>query len=459
MLHVHRFATMGRSGRIRGAAAAAGAVSLACTLAACSSSPSPAAAGASNPSTVTATYTGSAVVDLNFWSWTLNSQAVVDEFNKTHPNIHVNFTQITGGAAGYSKLFDAFKAGDGPDVFNCEYDMVPQFVSQGLVQDLSQYVTPQLKSELGASLGLTTMGGKTWAIPFDLEPTLLWYRADLFKKYGLAVPTTWAQFQSEAQTVKQKDPGASLGLVPTSDALWLGPLAEQAGATWYSTSGDTWKVDLTDPASEKVATYWQSLVAGGLVAAGSTNSPQIKADYANGSVLTMIEPAYEGAYIKSGYPAESGDWAVAPLPTWGSAADGTEGGSSYPVSKSASNAAAAAEFAEWMSTTSDGVATRLQGGKSSNLPADTQLSSVAAQAFAGSDAYFGGQDVLGVAASEAAVVPKTWVWGPEVTAMATAMGTPMGKVGSGGTIASALQAGQDSAVSLMKAAGLSVSAG
>lgn len=444
------------------ALAAAGAVGLATALAACSSSGGAGAAGGSDTgSAVTsqATYTGSAVVDLSFWSWTLNSQAVVDEFDKTHPNIHVTFTKITGGPAGYSKLFDAFKAGNAPDVFNCEYDMLPEFVSQGLVQDISGYVTPQLQSELGSALPLTTLGGKTWAVPFDVEPTELWYRADLFKKYGLAVPTTWTQFQSEAGQLAKQHPSLKFGAVPTDDPLWLASLAEQAGAQWFSSASGSWKVDLTDPDSAEVASYWQNLVDDKLVYAAPSASPQYTAAYANSQILSMIEPAYEGAYLKSGYPGESGDWAVAPLPNWGAAAaDGTEGGSSYPVNKDTKNTAAALEFAEWMATSPDAISVRMQGGASSSNPADAQA---AASALGSYDFgyYANHQNIFTVAQNAAGTVSKNWAWGPQVPGMDTAMATPMGQIGSGGKFSNVLSTGQSQVVQLMQAAGLSASAG
>ncbi|MBR7836951.1 extracellular solute-binding protein [Actinospica durhamensis] len=432
-----------------------GTLGMATVLAACSSS-----AGGSTDSAaqVSATYSGSAVVDLSFWSWTLNAQAVVDEFNKTHPNIHVTFTKITGGPAGYSKLFDAFKAGNAPDVFNCEYDMLPEFASEGLVQDISAYVTPQLKSALGAALPLTTLGGKTWAIPYDIEPTELWYRADLFQKYDLAVPTTWDQFASEAKALAAKDPGAKLAALPTDDALWLASLAEQAGGQWFSSSGGTWKVDLTGAADEKVASYWQGLADDKLLYTGASSSPAYTTAFTNGQILSMIEPAYEGAYLKSSYPKQAGDWAVAPLPNWGSAADGAEGGSSYPVSKDTKNTAAALEFAEWMATSSDAISTRMQGGASSALPADSAAAAQAESSFDKSY-YAQSQDIFSVANAAAATVSQSWAWGPQVPGMDTAMSTPMGQIGSGGTVAAVLSTGQSQVLQLLKSAGLQASAG
>ena len=442
----------------RKTAAACIAAALVSSAAACSSSGGSAgAAGA--PAAAAATYTGSAVVNLTYWSWTLNAQSVVDAFNASHPNIHVTFTHIVSGTNGYSKLFDAFKAGNGPDVFNCEYDMLPEFVSQGLAANLTSYIDAAVQSELGSALPLTTLGGSTWAVPIDVEPDELWYRADLFKKYDLAVPTTWAQFANEAAQLAKADPGAKLGAIPLDDPLWLAALSEQAGAQWYSTSGDTWKVDTTDAASEKVAAYWQNLVDQKLVLTDTSSSPAYGQAYSHGSVLTQIEPPYEGAYIESGYPNEAGDWAVAPLPNWGAAAtDGTEGGSSSVVNKDTKNLAAAAEFAEWLSTSPQAISTRMQGGKSTGLPVDASAAKAPESSF--DTNYFAQhQNVFDVANAAAGTVSKSWVWGPEVPGTVTAMAKPLGQVDSGGQLSAVLSTGQGTALQLMKSAGLSASAG
>ncbi|MCQ4084997.1 extracellular solute-binding protein [Streptomyces sp. RB6PN25] len=71
----------------------------------------------------------------------------MDEFNRTHKDVHVTFTEIPSGPPAYQKLFDAIKTGNGPDLFNCGYMYLPQFASQGDVQDISQYITGDLKSK------------------------------------------------------------------------------------------------------------------------------------------------------------------------------------------------------------------------------------------------------------------------------------------------------------------------
>lgn len=71
-------------------------------------------------------------VTINYWTWTLGAKATADEFNRTHKDVQVKFTEIPSSTEGYSKLANAVKAGNAPDVATIEYQMVPEFASQGI---------------------------------------------------------------------------------------------------------------------------------------------------------------------------------------------------------------------------------------------------------------------------------------------------------------------------------------
>ena len=432
------------------AAAAVVAASVALCLTACGSS--------SGSSTAAATGGAAKVTNLTYWSWTKNAQQVVDAFNASHKDVHVTFSQIPGGADGYAKIFAAIKAGNGPDLFNCEYAELPDFVSQGDVQDISQYVTSDVKAKFASSaIDLTTLGGKNWAVPFDVEPELFYYRKDLFAKYHLTVPTTWAQFQSTAQALKKLAPKAVLANLNTDD-LTIAALSAQAGAHWFSTSGSSWTVNFTDAASQKVASYWQGLVKNGLVSAYASNSPSLTANVTAGTEIGMIAPPFQAAYTKSSYADQAGKWAVAPLPTWdGTPATSTVGGSTTTVSKDSKNVAAGAEFATWVATDATAVRTRVTGGTSSALPADPQMADIAQQAF--DTSYYGGQDLYSVFKQAATTVMPGQVWGPTMVSTITTLTDGLSKVSSGAGIAAAVEAAQQATVTQLKSAGLSVTAG
>jgi len=201
------------------------------------------ACGGSSSSSSAASTTGRPVT-ITSWGWTRGSQQVADAFNASHQDVHVVFEQIpSGNAGGYAKISNAVKAGNEPDVFNVEYPMLPEYVSQGAVQDLTSRISGLTSQFTAQSVQLTTFAGKDWALPLDADPQVFFYRKDIFTKYGIQVPTTWDQFRTAAQELKAADPAARLATFFSDDPSTLEAMAWQAGAGWFGTSGDAWKVD------------------------------------------------------------------------------------------------------------------------------------------------------------------------------------------------------------------------
>ena len=171
-------------------------------------------------------------VTITFWAWQKGSKDVVDAFNASHKNIQVKFEEIpSGNAGGYAKISNAVKAGNAPDLVTVEYPMLPEFVSQGSFQDISKYVTDDVKKQfLPQSIQQTTLGGKNWAIPFDAAPQAYFYRKDFLEKNKIQVPRTWDEFKAAAQKAKAADPKARIGTFFPDDPTTFEAMAWQAGA-------------------------------------------------------------------------------------------------------------------------------------------------------------------------------------------------------------------------------------
>ena len=215
-------------------------------------------------------------VKITYWGWTKGTQQTVDAFNATHDDIEVKFEEIpSGSAGGYAKISNAVKAGNAPDLVGIEYPSLPEFVSQGALQDITQYVDDGLKTKLlPQAVELTTLGGKNWAVPFDAAPQTYYYRKDFFAKHKIEVPHTWDDFRTAAEEVKKADSGARIGTFFPDDPTTFEAMVWQAGAQWFATQGDAWKVNTTDPATKKVTAYWQSLIDDDLVNSATSFSPE-----------------------------------------------------------------------------------------------------------------------------------------------------------------------------------------
>ncbi|MFF9315114.1 MULTISPECIES: ABC transporter substrate-binding protein [unclassified Streptomyces] len=418
-------------------------------LTACGSDGKDASAGSDKP------------VDITFWGWAKGTKQVVDAFNASHKNIHVSYEEIPSGAAGgYAKLSNAAKAGNAPDVFNVEYPQLPDFVSQGAVKDISEYVDADLKAKyLPQAVQLTTLGGAAYALPLDAAPQVFYYRKDLFAKAGItAAPTTWEEFRADAVKVKKAEPGSRIATFFPDDPTTFEAMAWQAGAQWFGTSGDTWQVGLQSAETQKVADYWQKMIDDDLVRVEPSFSQQWTASLQKGQTAGYLGASWGGGVLKGTLPEDqAGKWAVAPLPSWNGAASGMLGGSTFAVSKDSDKAKAAVEFATWATTTAEGIQARISSGDSSTYPADPDLVPVAAKAFKAE--FYGGQDVYAVYQGAARTIGQKWTWGPAMGVTNTTLKDSFGKLADhSGTIAQALAAAQKDTLAELKNRGLKVSA-
>ncbi|MCZ0985131.1 ABC transporter substrate-binding protein [Streptomyces diastatochromogenes] len=390
-------------------------------------------------------------VTIEYWTWTLGAKSTVDAFNRTHKDIKVKFTEIPSGTEGYSKLSNAVQAGNAPDVATIEYQMVPEFASQGNLIDLTKYAGETVKTKFPKPVqSLVTFGGRTWTVPYDVAPQLLYYRTDLFKKYGIAVPKTWDEFRTAAEKVRKQDKNVRLASFPKNDPALLAALAWQAGGKWFGTQGDAWKTGVNDTATKKVAAYWDGLVKDGLVQTFTGYSPEETKARAQGSTLAFLGASWSAGGMKTALPDLKGKWAAAPMPNWGTPAVGNYGGTSYGVLKGSEHAQAAAEFITWLTTDKAGVEARLAdlASPSSALPANADMRKVAAARF--DTSYFNGQDLYALASQQADTIVPGWTWGPDQMDVYTAIQDTTAKSG----FTAGVEAGEHKAESGIESRGL-----
>ncbi|WP_329124420.1 ABC transporter substrate-binding protein [Streptomyces sp. NBC_01465] len=442
----------GRQSR-RSVLAAVAALPLTGALNACSSG------GAERSSSTSKTSTRKSTTTITFWSALRGSQEVVDEFNKTHDSIQVLYQQIpSGDQGGYAKLSNAARAGNAPDVATIEYPQVPTFAIDGVARDITDLVSDGLRAKLlPQALGLTTFEKRTFSVPLDVEPMVMHYRSDLFESYGLQVPRTWDEFEETAKTVRSKGGDRRLALFPTDGASSMAAFAWQAGGQWFDTSAGAWNVSMADAPSRKAAAYWQRLFDQDLVFMNPLNTRQGDAQIANDKIMVRLTGAWEAGAVMRSQPAQSGKWKIAPLPQWDTAhpALGTQGGSTFAVTKDCRHPEAAMEFIEWQVASADSLRARLTSGASSQYPAAHGLVAAGRKAF--DRKYYSGQDIYTLFEQEAPKIRDGWVWGPRMSATNSVLQDRFARVSAGqGTLTEALSAAQQGTMPDLKALGLSV---
>lgn len=416
-----------------------------------------AACGGSGSGSSSTTSSSSGPVNLTFWSWVPGISASVNEFNQTHPNIHVTLNEVPTGSAGtYAKMFAAIKANNAPDVGQIEYNVLPNFEATGGLRDISSYGANAVANDFVSwTWNQVKQGNAVYAIPQDTGPMALFYNKSVFDKYHLTVPTTWAQYAQDAATLHNANPNLYITDFPPRDPQWFIGMAWENGARWFKINGNSWQVSINDSPTQQVATYWQKLLSNKEVKTEPDFSSGWYSDLQNGTVATWIGAAWSTAILQDQAPKASGQWRVAQMPQWqaGQNSDGDWGGSTTAVFKDSKHPKEAAEFAIWLNTSLKSWPSLItKGGLYPALKSATSLPQLS-----GSNAYFGNQKVFNTFQQESSAVDPNFAWGPTMTQVVSDGSDDFAKVTAGKTtLTNALDTLQSSTVQQMKQQGFSV---
>ncbi|MEU5095702.1 extracellular solute-binding protein [Streptomyces sp. NPDC020996] len=404
--------------------------------------------------------TESGPVSLTYWTWTPGMDKVVDLWNKGQgkkDKITVTVKKQASGDSLITKILTAHKAKKAPDLVQAEYQALPTLVSNGALADISGEVGGAKSSFAEGVWQQTTLGtDAVYAVPQDIGPMMFYYRADLFKKYGLKVPATWDEFARTARALKKKAPDKDLTTFSANDSGLFAGLAQQAGAKWWTTSGNKWKVGIDDAATRKVAGFWGGLVKEGAVDNQPMYTPAWNKALNTGKQIAWVSAVWAPGTLTTAAPDTKGKWAMAPLPQWsaGENVTGSWGGSSVAVTTDSAHKAAAAKFAAWLNT--DGQALQALAKESGIYPAATNAQT--SGAFATPPAYFANQPDFYTKAAEIAKTTAPSAWGPNVNVAYTAFNDAFGAAAKNKSdFTAALKTMQDTTVADLKKQGFEVS--
>ncbi|MCF1593552.1 ABC transporter substrate-binding protein [Streptomyces muensis] len=399
-------------------------------------------------------------VSLTYWTWTPGMDKVVDLWNKgpgKKDQITVTVKKQASGDTLVTKILTAHKAGKAPDLVQAEYQALPTLVSNDAVADIADEVGDAKGKFAEGVWQQTTLGtDSVYAVPQDIGPMMFYYRQDLFKKYGLTVPSTWEQFAETARALKKKSPDTDLTTFSANDSGLFAGLAQQAGAKWWTTSGDKWKVGIDDDASQKVAKFWGDLVKEGAIDDQPMYTPAWNKALNTGKQIAWVSAVWAPGTLTTAAPDTKGKWAMAPLPQWSQSENvtGSWGGSSTAVTTDSKNKAAAAKFAAWLNT--DGAALQALAKESGIYPAATNAQT--SGAFATPPDYFSNQSDFYTKAAEIAKTTAPSAWGPNVNVAYTTFKDAFGKATKDKSdFVAALQTMQDDTVADLEKQGFEVS--
>jgi multiple sugar transport system substrate-binding protein len=138
---------------------------------------------------------------------------MVDKFMAEHPNITIDF-EVVGTPDYWTKLGALAAADDLPCVFNMSSGFVDQWISDGLLLDIQDYVdrdiTPDDYFTGVFDVVRDKNTGNMHAFPFAFVETVLFYNQDAFDAAGISYPDegwTWDDFLDAAQKLTVDEDG------------------------------------------------------------------------------------------------------------------------------------------------------------------------------------------------------------------------------------------------------------
>ncbi|WP_104177047.1 sugar ABC transporter substrate-binding protein [Cryobacterium sp. Y50] len=327
-------------------AALTAAAAVAIALAGCSAEGSDAASGA-----VTINYS-------NFISNGGNEEnldAIVAAFETENPGITVNVTTLPY-ADYFTTLQTDLAAGTQADVFDIEYANFGAYVRDGVIAPLEEVDTSVYRTSLADAY---SSDGAQYALPSSFSNVVLYYNADLFDAAGLSYPTsdwTWEDEKAAADQLADTAAGVYGDYQPISFYEYYKAVA-QAGGDFLANDGKSVAFDSPEGIS---AAEWLVGKSGTVMPTPEqgAGTPDFDSSLFLDGKLAMW---HSGIWMFGALADASFTWDVAVEP--GDAQNASAMFSNaIAVSSSSEEKVAAQAFAEFLTSSSTMVETRLNAG-------------------------------------------------------------------------------------------------
>jgi alpha-glucoside transport system substrate-binding protein len=198
---------------------------------------------------------------------------VIAAFNKTYPNVKVNYKPV--GDSLPTVLATAVAGGNPPDMADiAQPGTVAQFAKQGKLKPITYAKGTIAKNYVASWQQLGTYSGKLYALVFKAaNKSVVWYNVPAFNTAGVKPPKTFSQLLADAKVIKSSGtPAYSIG---GADGWTLTDMFENIylrtfGAAKYNALSQH-KIKWTDPSVKTALTTMGKILGDTSNLAGGTS--------------------------------------------------------------------------------------------------------------------------------------------------------------------------------------------
>ncbi|MBI2941027.1 MAG: extracellular solute-binding protein [Chloroflexi bacterium] len=338
-------------------------------------------------------------------------KAAGKEFMARNPNIKLTF-DAPGGII--NKYATALTAGvDLPDVSFLFDTHVPIYY-QGL-WDLTTLIKPYAKDMIAFKLQIVTVQGKTYSVPWDTGPCVMYYRRDICAKAGVDPEKilTYDDLLAAGQKVKEATGGKSrllnLEQSPVTATNWVEMFASQDGVSLFNREN---KYQIKTPEFTRALNYLETVRKSDLGIRRTWNTPAYFKAFLDGEVVFHPYASWWANFVPPNLKELNGQFGAVKLPAFvkGGGTSANMGGSTWAIAQKAKNRENGWAYLEFAMLTKEGWLAQLRAeGSAGVLP--SYIPAYDDPFFERPVEFFGGQKLWKLWMEVAKSLPST-VWFP-----------------------------------------------
>lgn len=170
-------------------------------------------------------------------------QALVDEFNASHPDIELKAVNQGGYDVLMQKVMAAVVAKDPPTMAQVYNNWTAELIEAQAIVAMEKFVkdprlglpASDLEDFFSGFRRANSWSGTLYTLPFNKSVYVLYYNQDLLRKAGVAVPGTWGELREAAKKVAEAT--GVKGFVVKPDIDTFGVFLRSNGGEWLDQSG------------------------------------------------------------------------------------------------------------------------------------------------------------------------------------------------------------------------------
>ncbi|GAB2501735.1 sugar ABC transporter substrate-binding protein [Pseudoxanthomonas sangjuensis] len=292
-----------------------------------------------------------------FWAMGREAEVVsglVADFERENPGIAVDLQHIPWTAA-HEKLLTAYAAGALPDLCQLGNTWIPEFAALDALQPLQGYVgaSPVVRRDdyFPGVWDAVVVDGRLLGVPWYVDTRLLFYRKDILREAGVALPIrTWDEWNAAMAKVKAHvGPRRYAILLPVNEfeqPLSLGLQTGDPLLREHDTRGN-----FSSPGFRRALGFYANVFAQGWAPKVSeTQVSNVWDEFFKGNHAFYLSGPWNIREFRQRAPAELADqWSTMPLPGPDGPGAGIAGGSSLVIAKTSKHPQAAWKLAEYLS--------------------------------------------------------------------------------------------------------------